>query len=209
MDNIGLIIGIVVLAIGALQCFAGYKTFKSVIRLIAFFTCLLLGSLISFSKGASFPVSLIIGVVAGIICAIIAYKLYKVGVFVKAFIDGFLVSAVIGLGMSNISNSNMASVGDLSAFQSILITSIIIGIIVGIVAVIFVKPVIIISSSFTGGALCSAGLLLAASLPDNLVAILTFVFFTLGIIVQIKTTGGFLEKKESATNTNEAIDEEI
>lgn len=211
-SSIGLIAGIVLLVIGAIECFAGFKTFKGLIRLIAFFVCFLLGGMICYSQEMAMPVPMIVGLVAGIVGAIIAYKLYKIGVFIKSFIDGFLVATIANLGIQISKNENLIDeILDpntaIEILQPIVIVSLIVGLIVAIIAVIFVKPVIILSSSFIGAVFCAVGISSIASITGIIIGIMVIGLFVLGMIVQIKTTGGFFETKAKAAAAASATED--
>ncbi|MEG1719962.1 MAG: hypothetical protein RR306_06515, partial [Clostridia bacterium] len=112
-----------------IQCFFGLKLFKVIIAisggLIGLFAGIKLGDLHDITI-----LSYIFGAILAVIFVILAVKFYKVGVFLY----GFGVGTILGIILSSF-NLNY------------IIYSLLFGIVVGILSVIFLKPVIIAVSA--------------------------------------------------------------
>ena len=183
--SFGRIICIVTLVIGILGCFFGFKLTKIYLGICGFLAGGILGIVLAVAKDeAKF---LLLGIVLAIVFAVLAYKLYKLGVFVMTFVNGFIVGFLVGAAIFKDTKKGV-------------VVGIILGLITGIVSIIFVKPTIIISTSISFGDMAGValGLLLGNS---TMCRILPFVFMIAGAAVQIYSNGGLFEGK-----TQESID---
>lgn len=127
----------IILAVGLLENFLGYKIFKIQVAIVlfaagAYYGYLLLGPTVHHILG------IIAGVLLGMFLAAISIKIYKAGVFL-----------FVGLWTGLLA----ASITDL------LWAGVIAGIILGLIGAALVKPGIIISSSMAGGSMMAAGIL--------------------------------------------------
>ena len=177
-----LVIGIVTLIIGLLQCFCGYKLIKLLCGFVGLIIGCILGAAVAAAlagvvpEGAMILVTILCVVLLGITGAFIASRAYIVGVFLYAFFAAFFAGYIL---FALITNS--AIVG--------LIAGLIAGVALGVVAVVFRRFWIISASSIQGGitAAYAAMLLLQNdSLPLHLG--LTFGLIAAGFVVQFLTT---------------------
>ena len=146
------VIGLIICFVGLLQCFLGYKLFRFWCGVVG----LLIGTIFGFALAGSgilsaSPAEDIIGILLVILLAItgafIAYRAYLVGVFLYAFAVGFFtIFFVVALFVDSIILCAVAGA--------------IAGIGAGVVAVMFRKIVIIISTSVSGGMTACTGLML-------------------------------------------------
>ena len=184
-----MMIGCVITAIGLLQCFWGYKIFKIFIGINGFIFGYLVGGilynivtdmfianstpvnapvaptnlLVSLLFG-SFPISLIVGIIG----VKLAFKIYKLGVFIGTFIP-MLFTSIVFITIS-------PQLGMLVLLLSIIISTL---------AVLFTVPVIILSTTFSGSLFLSKGFALILE-NDGIGIVIGFLFFIIGFIVQFK-----------------------
>lgn len=155
--------------IGAVECFAGYKVMKTVLAILSFTIGAFLGVLIGVSTNTVLGVISVL--VFGIGLAVLAYNLYHIGIFILII---FLTTVAVNMICREI------------------IISILIGFLLGVLAVFLEKPVIIISTSFAGaGIMLSSALFMAGfRLQDILAlsAVLWIVMALAGMVCQYFTT---------------------
>ena len=129
-------IGLAIL-VGALQCFFGYRLFKFILGLIGF----LLGSALTVAIGSTYSIEVIpvilLGLVGGFIGAALMVALYYVGVFVI----GSLLGGILGIVLSP---------------DPVLL--LILAVISGVMALIFQKFMIIVSTGFSGAWMVVTGI---------------------------------------------------
>lgn len=173
--NVGTIGIAVSLLFSVAGCFFGYKLMKFWIAVAGFVLGFVLGDVIcALLKVESFGIFFLIGTVAGIVLAILSFQLYKAGIF--------LLGAVLGGGIT------LLVLG--AATWWYILAAVFVGIAVGALAMVAVKPVVIFSSAFSGGlsALQAAGALFgfAAGYP-TVVTIGGIMLAILGMVVQFIT----------------------
>ena len=186
MGTAGKIVCAIGLIVGLIGCFFGFKLTKVFIVICGFFIGLPVGAIVAGVINASKPIIWIL--IFGIVFTVLSYKLYKFGVFIISFLNGGLTVFILGLLI-------------FKSYKPALAFAIIIGIIVGIIAVVLTKPTIIISTSVSYGNIC--GLFLALLLSSSTMSkILPIVFIIAGIFVQIRSNGGLLEGEAQKTADN-------
>lgn len=171
---------VISLIIALLGCFFGYKLSKLFMSL----TGLLVGGAAGGMIGSQFfdgSVALIaVCALAGaVILAILAYRIYQAGIFLLCFGLSFMAAAAI-----------LPFTGDIQFFLSVVV-----GFVVGSLALKFIRPVIIITSAIVCGS-SAAGCLTVLGHYMNMEVltayplILTVVVIVLGALVQFLTTSG-------------------
>ena len=147
--NVLVVLGILV---GALQCFYGYRIFKFILGLIGF----ILGSALTATIGYNFTqeevIVLLFGLMGGFVGAALMMALYFVGVFV---IGGFLGS-ILGVVLYAVAESNP----DPAAL-------LILAVIAGVIALVFQKFMIIVSTGFGGSWIIVTGIAYFATQAIN------------------------------------------
>lgn len=128
------------------QCFFGYKLLRVFIAVETFLIGIVVGGVVGHSLGLVTGLCVIIALICAVIFACVSFKIYLAGVF--------LTTAGIGCVLTY-----AAAVSLLQLKVASLIMGIVFGIVVGLIAVRFVRPVVIILTSIAGG-LCGAALLL-------------------------------------------------
>ena len=171
------IIGVITCIFGLLQCFFGYKLFK--------FWCGVVGLLLGCSLGLALATSgvfsgspaanliaLLLLIILGITGAFIAYRAYLVGLFIYAFSVAFLVGFIL---FALITDSIIVGLG----------VGIAAGIALGVVAVIYRRLWIIITTCVSGGiAICSGMMMALMTTELGWVFLLPPVFVVAGFFVQ-------------------------
>lgn len=163
---------IVVLVLGLLECFFGYRVFKIQVAIVAFLAGLsggmgLMGSLVGILW-----LSIVVGIIIGALLAFVSMKIYKVGVFLLVAFFGFII---------------------VTALTFMPLIGLIIGIVLGIVGVFLTKPVIILSTAFGGAGLVASGIgsliwKSAEATPIWLSAIILVALGVFASIIQFRTT---------------------
>lgn len=157
--------------LGAVMCLWGYKIAKTLFALSGLFLGAMVGELIGLAVGSDdLTLFLILGAIAG---AILLFFLYKVSVFCLAFTIGMLITGVL----TDFSSDSMP-------------ICCIVGLVLGVLAVLWIRPSIIIQTSISGGS--AAGIAFAALMGKSdiiMVMLCSFIFIIGGMIFQFKTTG--------------------
>jgi len=172
MGTAGIILGAVW---NLFVCFFGYRFYRVVITICGFLvgavaSYFLLGSYTSIDKNVLLILSLVIGVVV----ALLAYVLYRIGIFL-------LVAAAMFFTLSGLLGSTLKD-------QSmVLIICVAAALILAILSVKFMKPIMILSSGLAGGlgTVKIVGSVLGLSNPTALTAV-GIVLAAVGIWFQFK-----------------------
>lgn len=133
-DVLNVIIGLSIL-LGALQCFLGYRIFKFILGLTGFLLGGALAGAIGYAISQEEAVALLAGIVGGFIGAALMVVLYFIGIF----LIGALLGGVLGTVLFAVAGSNPE--------PAVLL---ILAVITGVVALIFQKFMIIVSTGFGG-----------------------------------------------------------
>ncbi len=169
------------LIIGAVECFAGYKIMKVMMAIWGFFIGSLIGVIIGVASD-SVALGFIMVVLLGVGLAVVAFRLYIAGIFI-------LTAFLSAIALYIISDS--------------MLISGIIAILIGVLAVFFVKPVVIITTSFSGAGiiLSSAYIMMAQRVGDNpiITAILWIPIALAGIACQFITTQNTRAERKKVT----------
>lgn len=167
----------IVLAVaGILSCFLGYRLLKFFMACIGFIVGLGLGYNLSIEYVSNVGVALLIGFVLGVIIALVIFKIYKLGVFLMAF------TATFGFFGQIIGRYNEPG-------WVWLVATLVVAFIVAIIAMKFVKPVIIIATALNGATLTMMGAFKLTNMDAELMMIVGIILLALlGMIVQFFTT---------------------
>jgi hypothetical protein len=133
----------IILAIGAIfatiQCFFGYRVFKFWIGVQGFILFGIIGTVLGYlSFKDEIELYLIMGLILGGLGALLAMGFYKLGVFLQCFWTGSFLGILIGL----VGQVDMEHTANLA---------IIFGTGIGIIGILLIKPLIILSTGFSGG----------------------------------------------------------
>ena len=123
------------IAIGFLQCFWGYRLFRIILFLIGLFFGGYFFGMIGYNFSQQLIIAVVIGFIGGLILGLLLYYIYLIGVFILGAMFGSALAVLL-------SNS-------FGVFQNQIIV-IVCAIIFGILAVLFQKLLIILSTSFCG-----------------------------------------------------------
>lgn len=166
------IVAFIGIAFGIVLCFFGYKLCEF---FIGFFSFILIGTLgFHFGKGFvnhNVLLEVLIFIAVGTIGAILAIKLYKIGVFIFSFI--------VGIGVITVA---MGPVTGLS-----LIVGVVAGIVMGVFAVIMTKHVMIILTSISGAFYIGQNLGHLIKLNSMYIIAISVLVGVVGLVVQYLT----------------------
>ena len=130
-------ITILSIAYGVLNCFFGYKIFKIVLGIVGFITGGLAAAGVAMAATKEPGIAVLAGLVGGAIGAVLMVALYFLGVFVLGALVGGLLGAVAAAALGLQGESALLVVG-------------VLGLLGGVLAVVFQKLMIIISTAFSG-----------------------------------------------------------
>lgn len=179
-DTYSIILAVISLVLGLLGCLFGYKLSRLFMALSGFAAGAFLGILIGvkFINGSNLIV-ILCAIAGGILLAFFSYKIYQAGIFVLCFFLAFIISA-----------NYIPLSGNIAFFLCTLC-----GFIIGILALKFVRPVIIIVSSFACAHSASEALMKigpkfkVSFFSQPHAALIAFAaLFVLGLLVQFLTT---------------------
>lgn len=158
------------LIIGAVECFAGFKIMKIMMAVWGFFIGAFVGVVIGLIAD-SMAMGVVMIIFIGLALAILSFKLYIAGIFIfTAFMSGVAVYLI---------------------FESFVVSAWI-GIAIGVLAVFFVKPVVIVTTAISGAGsiVSSAYMMMNLGLDENrMTTTLLWIPIALaGIVVQFITT---------------------
>ena len=129
------IFGMIFLGLALLNCFLGYRLKKLWISMIGFLFGIAIGAGITALFSENKTVILAAGLVVGILVALLSFRLYLIGVFFYAVLSAYpLIAGLIGKEL----------------WWEIAL-SVIAALLIGLLAVNFVRPVLIIVSAVGGG----------------------------------------------------------
>lgn len=169
LQGTGVTWAIVTIITGAISCFLGYK----LLRLWMVLGGLLIGGYGGFYITKMYSgntlVQVIVAVLAAIILSMISYNLYLVGVFLLCSLLGLLLSSFLLQPQSEL----------------LTLICVAIGVAAGALAVKFVRPMVILSTSFQGGVSMATGIVALAGLENNV--------FLGGIALAIGVFGCFVQ----------------
>ncbi len=181
INNTIRIVGIVISLIIALAgCFFGYRLYRFFIGLAGFIIGAIIGIFIGGTLLSLSGVGIVIcALIGAVLLAIFSARIAKAGIFILCFGLAFTIAAAL-----------LPITGDLQFFLSVVI-----GLLIGILAVRFLRPVIILSSAivcgfWAGSLLVSLGEAAGVAFLASNRILLTIVLILLGILVQFLTTKG-------------------
>lgn len=126
-----------------LNCFFGYQLKKVWVTLIGFGVGFLLGflsCLIWIESSAVVGIAVAVGLVVGVLLALLAYRLYRVGVF---------------LWMALLTFGSVASLFDGNIEWLGIVLGVVAGVVVGVLSLRYLRPVCIFSTAINGGILAA------------------------------------------------------
>lgn len=187
INPIGPVIALVVILILELAwCFFGYKAMKVFATIAGFVVGAGIGTVISelFSLGGIAGV--LIPLLAGFGCALVGFIVYKLGIFIAVLAAGtYVVQEILSKDVKTDFDQN-----------TIVVISIVAGLVLAILTMVFFKVMLIISSALTGG------MGFATVLLDNIVhirwdssseviarCVIGLALALFGIIYQFRSTG--------------------
>ncbi|MCM1145856.1 MAG: DUF4203 domain-containing protein, partial [Lachnoclostridium sp.] len=200
-------IGIILLIYGVVKALFGYKLYKISLFFVGFLVGAVVGGLIGVAAGNA-VVAILAALLLGVLFGFLNIVLAKLGIFIQCFAYGFMAvmapavmklmdpSALIQGGYNLITTGSSG----LSDPRAMIPIALIVGIIIGIIGVIFSRIIIILTTAVFGGMAGSVGLcLLVGNFEIGLLLIVAAAIAILGMVVQFLTTG---RKKDAQADTS-------
>lgn len=190
INEIMWIIGLLSICFGAVNCFFGYKLYKLVIALNGFVFGSIIGGILGligvmYLEISDDTVAVIVftGLICGAISSFIAFSTYKLGVFMMNFFIVFVAS--LAFLLSDMSAFELLFI-DESELLGYVISASIPAFIAGVVAVIFIKPSVILTTAVSGAYEIARGI--GTIMDDNNFCFIAAVILAIiGIAVQFIT----------------------
>lgn len=161
-----IVVGLILIAFGACAAFFGYQIY----RIFVFFQGLITGIIIGGIFGNSILLSLLFGIVVGIMGVV----LLRLGVFLQCFASGFgvvffplLVQKIMGylnwrsileMARDYYFSGEIAS-GLKQDITTVFIIALVVGVIIGLIGLIFTRIMITVITALAGGAIAGFGIL--------------------------------------------------
>ncbi len=143
------------LIIGAVECFAGFKIMKAMMTIWGFFIGAILGVIVGVVVEST-VLGVISLIIFGIILSILSYRFYLAGIFI---LTAFLSAIALYIMSENIFIALFPAVG------------------IGILAMYFVKPVVIITTAISGAGIILSSAYLMMNLGLNGIPIVTVILW--------------------------------
>ncbi|MBU3097741.1 MULTISPECIES: TM7S3/TM198-like domain-containing protein [Clostridium] len=179
------IIAVVTFLFTFLQCFLGYKLFKFWVTVCGFFTFGIMGGVVVNTSSGNAGMAMLIVILSALLGAFITFKLYKVGIFILCGVMGFLLGYVITQAVT---------------------LGIIMALVLGVLSVFFVRPVIIVSTSLSGGLIAGISLAKILDISSFATSIIIGVLFAIfGMILQFATNKKISIVNEDNSQNNTLI----
>ena len=197
-----LVVTIITIVIGILNCFFGYWWFRVGLVICGLLIGAVIGAIIAVFFAPQLLILLMVLFAIGL--AVLFGILKKVGLFVLCFFAGSGIVAIPVFSnyisgylskAATIALSNASELFPNFNLTSPLIISILIGLAVAIIAVIFEKPVVIILSAVYGGVLLAGAVTGIFNFNDMTKTILSIVLAVVGVLVQSGIFGVLKHKK--------------
>ena len=202
IKNVLSIVGVIVCIIGLLQCFLGYRLFRIWCGIVGFFIGVMLAVALATTgilheSTAADLISVLLIIVLGITGALIANKVYLVGLFLYAFSAVFIIGFVLTAIFTN-------------SLLACLVVGILAGTAMGVLVVIHRRFWIILMTSIQGGlSVCTGLMLIMQSTELGYAFILPLVLSVAGFFVQYffdKKSPGKIEKSKAAAPETKSTD---
>jgi hypothetical protein len=127
---------VLILVLGFILCFFGYRLLRFTLALAGFGAGLVFGlTVVRLIPGASQVLALVVGIVCGILGAVVATLLYKVGVFLLGAVVGLLVASIILIA---------------TGWHQPMLVRVIAAVVCGILTLVIERPLVSILSAFAG-----------------------------------------------------------
>lgn len=190
--NLLSILGIFFAALGAPQCFFGYRLQKLYITAIGFLTGLLACTIGGFLMTKVVGPALLLGLLGGMLLGFLSFKLYRLATCLINMANAFLGTATLGFLMC-FPDSLRELLGDPRVqgyyLEGIVVLSIAMALIIGVATAILLRPMIIFTTAFQGGVSLGFGLAMMLYLLDFMsISFLVLLCIALGTVFQFYNT---------------------
>lgn len=134
---------IVVALLGIIYCFFGYKAVRLLATIIGMGVGLLLGFAIVGAAKLQTPFNIIVPIAIGVIFAFFGYFLYRVGVFLVVLLEMLCIAAALLMEYTKLDET------------VVLIAALVIAVIFSVLSVVYLRPLVIISTAISGAMMFS------------------------------------------------------
>ena len=154
--------------IGFLACFMGYRLNKIIVMIIGFYFGYKLGNAFLPQLISDDVIVTFVSIVVGIVIGFISFSAYLFGVFILCFFLAYTVCETF-----------------IDAQVLKIIIGVVAGVVAGLVGVKFVRPIMIITTSLTGGFLLVSSVMQLINIDNNAIYIIcSLVLAAIGAISQ-------------------------
>lgn len=183
---------------GLIFCFLGYRIMRVVLAVNGFVSGFFIGLSVINDIAGTLPnwVIILISLILGIVAAVASFILLRLGMFLLSSLTAFIISAAV---LKEFLSASQTAV--------VYITSAVIALLLGIMALILTKQIIIICTSLSGGSIVSSVLLnqavyTSAPAPSYMVWGLAAFMALLGIVFQFAVTAKGYEHPKSQNKSD-------
>ena len=181
---------IAIAILGLIYCFFGFKAIRFIATIIGFMIGACVGAIVVQTAGLTSPLDIVVPVGAAIVFGILGFFLLRIGVFFAVLLSAFSVTVSLLTEYTKLDETVVAIVG------------IVLAVILAVLSVVYLRPMVIISTALTGG------LMFSNELYENLVHIrwdaqietlvrlgTGLLLALIGIIYQFRTTRHMKEEE--------------
>lgn len=187
MDKIRMILTGISIIAAVFSLFGGYRLLKFWVTLAGFVIGAILGVIAGVLLGAETKMLIGVVVAAGFIFACLAYSFFKAGIFLFLGVIGYVAATNL---LGSLTGGETA--------WGLIAAGVAAGLLAGVAAVSFVRPVVIIVTSFSGAStLVSTICPLLGFESFSIIMIATIVLGLFGMIWQFVTTTSEKKKEET------------
>lgn len=182
---------IITLILGIVYCFFGFKAVKFLSTLVGFCIGLGIGYAIASTAKLEQPLTLVVPIIGAVMFAILGFFLYRIGVFL-----------VVLLAVSSIASSLLLEYTKLDE-TVVMIAALVVGVILSILCVVYLRPIVIISTALAGG------LMFSNELFENLIKVrwspqvetivrlgVGVILALIGMIYQFQSTKNYVDSED-------------
>jgi hypothetical protein len=144
---------VVAVILGVVFCFFGYKAMRFIAALVGFAAGVLIGEGIARAAEFKYPLDLVMVIAGGVLLAVLGFFLFRVFMFIAVFLSVFSITMSLIVEYTKLDS------------MVILIVALVVGVIFAILAAVYVRTMIIVSTALSGG------FILANELFENLIRI--------------------------------------
>ena len=129
----------ITIVIGVIYCFFGYKAVRVLSAIIGAFIGILVGMAVAGAARFEAPLTFIIPAIGALIFGFLGFLLYRIGVFLVILLAAFAITAALVFSYTKLDQT------------VVVIVSLVVGVILAVLAVVYLRPIVIIATALSGG----------------------------------------------------------